>query len=125
MYISAVRLYHPAPWGWLYSYQALLITLRMLELISTTILYMFVKAPLLVMWTRLPGLRHRRPPLWRNLALVLAPTETRASLSIGGRQLGSDLAYAGNLSEVEGLVTGFLSEVEPPSRFWNFPRRSR
>ena len=51
MYISAVRLYHPAPWGWLYSYQAILITLRTMEHVFIVAKYLFVKAPLLMIWT--------------------------------------------------------------------------
>jgi predicted unusual protein kinase regulating ubiquinone biosynthesis (AarF/ABC1/UbiB family) len=119
MYISAVRLYHPAPWGWLYSYQALLITLRMMEHVFIVSKYLFVKAPLLMMWTRLPGTRHRRPPFWKNLAEVLAPIESRASLTLGGRQLGTDLADAENVGEVSGLMDGFMATVEPPPRIWS------
>ena len=119
MFISAARLYHPAPWGWLYSYQALLITLRMMEHAFVVTKYLFVKAPLLMVWTRLPGTRHRRPPFWKNLAEVLAPIESRASLSLGGCQLGTDLADAENVGEVSGLMDGFMATVEPPPRFWS------
>ena len=114
MTLSVVRLYHPAPWGWLYSYQAILITLRLMEHAFTVTKYLFVKAPLLMMWTRLPGTRHRRPPFWKNLAEVVAPIESRASLSLGGRQLGTDLADAENVGEVSGLMDSFMATVEHP-----------
>ena len=119
MYISAVRLYHPAPWGWLYSYQAVLIALRMMEHAFIVTKYLFVKAPLLMVWTRLPGTRHRRPPFWRNLADVLAPIERRPSLTLGGGQLGTDLADSQSVTDVSGLMDSFLSEVEPPPRIWS------
>ena len=119
MYISAVRLYHPAPWGWLYSYQALLITLRMMEHAFIVTKYLFVKAPLLMMWTRLPGTRHRRPPFWKNLAEVLAPIDRRPSLTLGGGQLGTDLADADNVGEISGLMDSFRATVEPPPRIWS------
>jgi predicted unusual protein kinase regulating ubiquinone biosynthesis (AarF/ABC1/UbiB family) len=119
VYISAVRLYHPAPWGWLYSYQAVLITLRMMEHAFIIAKYLSVKAPLLMMWTRLPGTRDRRPPFWKNLAEILAPIESRASLSLGGRQLGTDLADAENVGEVSGLMDSFMATIEPPPRMWS------
>jgi hypothetical protein len=119
MYISAVRLYHPAPWGWLYSYQAVLITLRMMEHAFVVSKYLFVKAPLLMIWTRLPGTRHRRPPVWKDLAEVLAPIDTRPSLSLGGGLLGTDLADAKDVGEVSGLMDGFMATVEPPPRIWS------
>jgi hypothetical protein len=119
MYLSAARLYHPAPWGWLYSYQAVLITLRTMEHAFIVTKYLFVKAPLLMVWTRLPGTRHRRPPFWKNLAEVLAPIESRASLSLGGCQLGTDLADADNVGEISGLMSGFLATVERPPRLWS------
>jgi predicted unusual protein kinase regulating ubiquinone biosynthesis (AarF/ABC1/UbiB family) len=119
MYMSAVRLYHPAPWGWLYSYQAVLITLRMMEHVLTVTKYLFVKAPLLMMWTRLPGTRHRHPPFWNNLAEILAPIESRASLTVGGGQLGTDLADSQSVSDISGLVDGFLGKVQSPPKIWS------
>ena len=119
MFISAARLYHPAPWGWLYSYQAVLIALRMMEHAFTVAKYLFVKAPLLMIWTRLPGTRHRRPPVWKAMAEVLAPIDRRASLTLGGGQLGTDLADAQSVGDVSGLMNGFLATVEPPPRIWS------
>jgi hypothetical protein len=119
MYISAVRLYHPAPWGWLYSYQALLIMLRMAEHGFVVLRYFILRAPLLMAWTRLPGLRQRRPPFWRDLAEVLAPIESRASLTVGGGQLGTDLADSQSVSDISGLMDSFLGEVKPPPRIWS------
>jgi predicted unusual protein kinase regulating ubiquinone biosynthesis (AarF/ABC1/UbiB family) len=119
MYLSPVRLYHPAPWGWLYSYQALLITLRMMEHATIITKYFLVKAPLLLIWTRLPGTRHKRPPVWKDLAEVLAPIDTRPSLALGGGQLGTDLADAENAGEVSELVTGFMATVQSPPRVWS------
>ena len=119
MYVSAVRLYHPAPWGWLYSYQAVLITLRMMEHAFIVAKYLLVKAPLLMMWTRLPGTRHRRPPVWKDLAEVLAPIDTRPSLSLGGGLLGTDLADAEDVGEVSELMDSFMATVETPPRLWS------
>jgi hypothetical protein len=117
--ISVVRLYHPAPWGWLYSYQAALITMRMAEHALTVLGYLLVRAPLLMAWTRIPGLRHRPPPIWKNLAHVLAPIDTRPSLSLGGRQLGTDLEDAQSVGDMSEVIDGFLTAAKPPSRFWS------
>ena len=119
MYISAVRLYHPAPWGWLYSYQAALITMRMAEHALIVLGYLLVRAPLLMAWTRLPGLRHRPPPIWKNLARVLAPTQSRPSLTLGGCEFGTDLADAQNVGDMSELMNSFLISVKPPPRFWS------
>ena len=53
MHISVVRLYHPAPWGWLYSYQAALISLRLLEQSFVVLKYLFIRAPFLMLWAGL------------------------------------------------------------------------
>ena len=118
MKISAVRLYHPAPWGWLYSYQAALITLRIFEVSFIAIRYLFFRAPLLVIWTRLPGLRDIRSP-YRGLGEVLAPTMVRPSLVLGANQMGTGFAEAQGISDMEELRSGVLGEVKPPSRFWS------
>ena len=116
---SVVRLYHPAPWGWLYSYQALLITVRMMEHAFVILRYLFVRAPVLMLWTRLPVTRGRHPPFCRNLAEVLAPIDSRPSLSLGGRQLGSELADADDAGEVSGLMDDLVASVERPPRIWS------
>ena len=100
MKITAVKYYNPKLWDWLYTYRALLITWRIAELDFTLLKYYLLKAPFLMMWTRLPGLKDKQPPIWKNLATVLAPLENRASLSTGGGQLGSNLVLAKNSVKV-------------------------
>ena len=118
IYISVVRLYHLAPWTWLYSYRAVLVTLRMLELSFIAGRYLFFRALLLVGWTRLPGLRDTRPP-YAKLGDVLAPVKTRASLQVGGGQLGSELGLVESAPELSGLMSAFLADVKPPPRSWS------
>jgi hypothetical protein len=116
MHITAARLYHPAPWGWLYSYRIVLVLLRMLEL-ECRALYFLLRAPLLIAWTRLPGLRGLRPP-YRDLAEVLAPSKARPSLLVGEGQLGSHLLSAKGAPEIAQLATALRADTKPPSRFW-------
>jgi predicted unusual protein kinase regulating ubiquinone biosynthesis (AarF/ABC1/UbiB family) len=119
MKISVVRLYHPAPWGWLYSYRGLLLILRMLELDFIALRYALFRAPLLIAWTRLPGLRNRRSPYDGGLRDVLAPTAGRGSLLVGEDKLGSSLAWLRSIPEASELISALQGNVEPPSRFWS------
>jgi predicted unusual protein kinase regulating ubiquinone biosynthesis (AarF/ABC1/UbiB family) len=119
MVLSIVRLYHPAPWRFFYTYRAFLILGRMLELWLKIAMYLLLQAPLLLIWTRIPGLRGRRPPLFSGLAEVLAPVEQRSSLNIGGGQLGADLGLIQSVPEATQLINAFRSEVKPPSRLWS------
>jgi hypothetical protein len=118
MHITAARLYHPAPWGWLYSYRVIIVALRMLELEFKVVRYLFFRAPLLVAWTRLPVLRDRRPP-YGTLAEVLAPPKERPSLLVGEGLLGSNLFLAQGSAEVDELMKGLQAQTKPPSRIWS------
>ena len=119
MNISTVRLYHPAPWGWLYSYRAILLTLRMMELGFIIVRYMFFRAPVLIAWTRLPGLRDRRPPFSSSLAEVMAPLKQRPSLYMGGGQLGSDLGHVEGIGDAASLMSAVRAEQASPMRLWS------
>lgn len=116
MKLSAVRFYNSKLWGWFYSYRAFLLIWRIVELEFTALRYYLLRAPVLMLWTRLPGLKNRRPPLWQELAKILAPLQDRASLSMGGGQLGSNLVLAQNPDEVSSLRQAFMAHKEPPVR---------
>lgn len=118
MEITVARLYHPALWKILYSYRVVLVILRMGELGFKALRYWCFRAPLLVAWTRLPGLRDISPP-YKGLGEVLAPAKARASLSLGGGQMGSNFALAQNAADMSQLQGALLSDVRPPSRLWS------
>jgi len=118
MKVSAVRLYHPAPWAWFYSYQVVLITLRMMELGFVVVRYLLFRAPVLVIWTRAPGLRNTRTP-YGELARVLAPFGQRASVTVAGGQFGAEVVRAKNSEEMSEVRSAFLAGVNPPSRVWS------
>ena len=86
MYISTVRLYHPALWKISYSYRVVLVTMRVFENLSHLMFYCCLQGLPLIAWTRFPVTRGKRPPIWRSLAAVVAPIEGRASLAVGGGQ---------------------------------------
>ena len=118
MEITVARLYHPALWKILYSYRVVLVILRMGELGFKVFRYWCFRAPFLVAWTRLPGIRDISPP-YKGLSEVLAPAKTRASLSLGGGQMGSNFALAQNPADMSQLQGALMSDVRPPSRLWS------
>jgi len=119
MQISVVRLYHPAPWRFSYTYRGFLIAGRTLELWFIATTYVLFRAPLLLAWTRFPWVRNRKPPLFKGLAEVLAPVKDRPSLIVGGGQLGSDLGALQSSAEAAELMTAFHGGVRRPTRFWS------
>jgi predicted unusual protein kinase regulating ubiquinone biosynthesis (AarF/ABC1/UbiB family) len=116
MKLSAVRFYNSKLWDWLYSYRVVLVTWRMGALGFTLLKYYLLKAPLLMAWTRLPVLRDRQPPFWKNLATVVAPLRDRPSLTTGGGQLGSNLVLTKSAEDVAKLRNTYLKHKEPPVR---------
>ena len=87
MRLSVVVLYHPALWNLSYSYRVLLIFVRSMELLVVSLRFLLIRGPLLIVWTRLPGLRGARSP-YGQLGLLLAPVEHRAGLLIGDPTAG-------------------------------------
>lgn len=93
--------------------------MRTAENLSKTVFYCVVQGPLLIAWTRLPGTRGRKPPLWKDLAAVIAPIEVRASLSVGGMEMGSNFAIARSTDDMTGLQNYILGEAKPPPAIWS------
>ena len=75
------RLYSHAMWEYLYLYRVFLVCSRMLEVVFIAVRFLTIRAPILIICTRLPGLRGRRTP-WPDLAPVVGPTKDRPSLLI-------------------------------------------
>jgi predicted unusual protein kinase regulating ubiquinone biosynthesis (AarF/ABC1/UbiB family) len=118
VYISTVRLYHPALWKILYSYRVVLVTLRTIENLSNLAYYALLRGPLLIAWTRFPLTRDKQPPVWKSLASVTAPLQGRASLSAGGGQMGSDFALVGSVNEMSTLRDAIAGTAKPPAAMW-------
>jgi hypothetical protein len=116
MYISTVRLYHPALWKILFSYRVLLVTLRTIENITRLSTYVFLRGPPLLAWTRLPVTRGRQPLIWKSLAEVIAPIARRPSLSVGESQLGSSFALAGSSEDMASIQDFIVGGAHPPGK---------
>jgi predicted unusual protein kinase regulating ubiquinone biosynthesis (AarF/ABC1/UbiB family) len=119
MYISTVRLYHPALWKISYSYRVVLVAMRVFENLSHLMFYCCLQGPPLIAWTRFPVTRGQRPPIWRSLAAVVAPIEGRASLAVGGGQMGSDFALAGSTHEIASIQNAIVGSQKPPPAFYS------
>jgi len=72
----AARLYNRSLWEGYYLYRTILVSIRIAELAFILLRLLFFLGPLLVVWTRLPGLRGRQPP-YSDLAEILGPTRDR------------------------------------------------
>jgi hypothetical protein len=118
VYISTVRLYHPALWKILFSYRVVLVALRTIENLFDAAYYLLLRGPLLIVWTRFPLTRDRQPPIWKPLASVIAPIQGRASLSVGGGQMGSDFALVGSVNEMSSLQNAVAGTAKPPAGIW-------
>ena len=75
------RLYRHSLWEYLYIYRVVLVVLRLFEIIFISLRFLLFRAPLLIIWTRLPGLRGKKSP-YSDLAPILAPARERASMLI-------------------------------------------
>ena len=118
MYLSTVRLYHPALWKMLFTYRVILVTLRSFENVFHSVTYLFVRGPILMAWTRLPLTRDRKPPFWGYLTPVVAPIKSRASLVVGASQMGSNFAIASTTDEISDIQSAIVDSAKRPSRFW-------
>ena len=87
MRASTVVLYNRELWQLSYSYRMMLVLLRMVELGFVALRYFSIRVPVLLIWTRLPGLRGRRPP-WVHLASALGPLRVRPPVTVGKSELG-------------------------------------
>ena len=75
----STRLYVHRLWEMLYLYRAMLVILRVFELAFVVVRFVMFRAPVLIIWTRLPGLRERTAP-WSDLAVMLGPARDRPGL---------------------------------------------
>lgn len=77
----AARLHNRSLWEGFYLYRTVLVTLRMVELVVIIVRLFCFRGPLLIAWTRLPGLRGRKSP-YGDLAKILGPVRDRPSLLV-------------------------------------------
>ena len=86
----SLRLYNRTLWNYFRGYRALLLSLRAMEIVFVAIRFLLIRAPLLIIWTRLPGLRGRKAP-YPDLADIFKPARDRPGMLIhseGGITLG-------------------------------------
>ena len=79
--LFVARLYSHMLWEYVYLYRVFLVCSRLLEIAFLALRFLLVRAPVLIVWTRLPGLRGVGSP-WPDLEPMLAPVRDRPSLLI-------------------------------------------
>jgi len=77
----SVRLYRRRLWEMFCLYRAVLVTMRIMEAIFVITRFLVFRAPLAIVWTRLPGLRGRKSP-FPDLDPILTPARDRPPLLI-------------------------------------------
>ena len=75
------RVFEPTLFMVLVSYQRVIMVLRVLELNFIALRLLFFRAPLVIVWTRTPGLRGRKAP-YAHLAEALSPHKGRRPLLV-------------------------------------------
>ena len=83
--ISPVAFYSEPVWAFLISYRVILVTWRVLELSFVSARFLFIRAPFLIAWTRLPLTKNITIPWLRNLQNIMAPRRERRVGIAGGR----------------------------------------
>lgn len=97
----SVSIYNRSLWRYSYAYRVFLVTLRATEIAFMAMRFLFFRAPLLIIWTRLPGLRGIKAP-YTDMAAILRPMRDRPSVLLhaieGGTTLG-DIQSQDELTE--------------------------
>ena len=87
--ISPVAFYSEPVWNISYAYRVFLIAWRIAELSFVTTRYLFLRAPFLLVWTRLPVTKNIiLPRRYRTLQSILAP-DRETKLAVAGGRAGS------------------------------------
>ncbi|MDY6835443.1 MAG: AarF/UbiB family protein [Chloroflexota bacterium] len=87
--LSPVAFYSQAVWDISYAYRVILVAWRLVEMGFISIRFLLVRAPILLIWTRLPATRKiTLPGPYRDLQPILTP-EREAKMGVAGGRLGS------------------------------------
>ena len=71
----SLRLFNRAIWSFFLTSNEVLEAVRTIELMIIALRFLLIRAPLLIVWTRLPGLKEINPPYYDQLVEVLKPQE--------------------------------------------------
>ncbi|MDY6833581.1 MAG: hypothetical protein SVY53_02125 [Chloroflexota bacterium] len=86
--VSAVALYNDGLWGLSITYRVLFVAWRIAELSFIAIRFLFLRAPILLLWTRLPVTKNiTLPGRYQTLQDILDPVR-EAKLNIAGGRTG-------------------------------------
>ncbi|MDY6835450.1 MAG: AarF/UbiB family protein [Chloroflexota bacterium] len=114
--LSPVAFYSPAVWDISISYRVFLVTWRLVELMFISIRFLFIRAPFLLVWTRLPLTRGITIGRYKTLQGILGP-QRDVKLSVAGGRTGT-MPFIDSYKSPEDIrkEQEFLrSIVKPPS----------
>ena len=114
MTVSIIRLYHPALWDFFNSYRVFMVVGRLLELGFILVRYLFFRVPILIVWTRTPGLKNVRSP-WGDLQEVFTQRGGRAKMVVGepiAGTGGSDSLFADAGIQSKEDFYGFWRQIQ-------------
>jgi len=86
--ITPIAFYSQPLWDISYAYRAILLVWRIVELGLMSLRFLFIRAPILLMWTRLPVVKNiTLPGPYKNLQHILSP-EREIKLNVAGGRAG-------------------------------------
>ena len=115
--ISPVAFYSEPVWAFLISYRVILVTWRVLELSFVSARFLFIRAPFLIAWTRLPLTKNITIPWLRNLQNIMAPRRERRVGIAGGRGGVKALDQYESLDNLAAGLGDLAAGVKPRSWF--------
>lgn len=93
--VSPVAIYSEPLWTMSLSYRAFLIAWRLVELTLIATRLLFIRAPILLLWTRLPVTKSiTLPGAYGTLQPILAPSEEAKLTLMGGRLVGMSSVFS-------------------------------
>ena len=115
--MSPVALYSQPIWDISYSYRVFLISWRLVELSFITVRFLLIRAPILLIWTRLAVTRNvTLPGRYKDLQGILAP-EREVKLGVAGGRAGTMPFFDayGSPEDIRKEQEFLKTIVKPPS----------
>ena len=114
MKLSATAVFSQGLWNFSYTYRAFLIAMRIAELTFIAMRFLLFRAPLLIVWTKTPGLRSVASP-YGDLGAIFMALDERSTMLVGGGSKGEKaLGDVKTKEELSELVAKSRAAIEGP-----------
>ncbi|MDY6834401.1 MAG: AarF/UbiB family protein [Chloroflexota bacterium] len=115
--LSPVAFYSEPLWAFLISYRVFLVTWRVIELSLIAFRFLIIRAPFLIVWTRLPIVRNISIPHLVKLQRIMEPRREKRIGIAGGRSGTKALDQYESLEMMAAGLGDLGSSVKPRSWF--------